>query len=123
MGFFEKSFMQKAKDLATKGVSGIVNDDMRESLPLATSMNNPDGTVNTESLAKMQAQSRDVLSKAGNSFFGKRVLGGDALAGFQKMSEDAFSRQNALAEMMNDHQKAKLATQQEAVEKTDKGEV
>jgi hypothetical protein len=76
--------MQKAKDLATKGVSGIINDDMREALPLATSMNNPDGTVNTENLARAQAQSRDALAKAGNSFFGKRVLGSGHSRGLPK---------------------------------------
>ncbi len=61
-------------------------------------------------MAQMQQQSRDALAQAGNmSFMGQKFIAPDVLQGFQKMSEDAFARQNVMNEMMQDYQQKKAA--------------
>jgi hypothetical protein len=116
MGFFDKSFLGKAKDVVTKGAGGIFNDEAREAMPLATSMNNPDGTVNRENMSKAQDNARAALDKAGSmSFLGKKFLAPDVLDGYKKMTEDAFQRQEVMMNMMDDYQKQKM-TQQAAAE-------
>lgn len=108
MGFFDKGVLGQMKDVLTKGPSGVFNDEAREQLPLATSMNNPDGTVNLEAMQKMQQQLQGALDKRGKSFLSR--MAPDVLEGFQKVTSDAIQRQNAMVEMFNEHQRAKAAT-------------
>jgi hypothetical protein len=110
MGFFGKTFMGKAKDVLTKGVTGVVNDEARERMPLATSMNNADGTFNRENMAAMQDQARAAMARVANmKVLGRQALGPDVMSGYQKIMEDAFQRQGVMMNMMDDYQKNKMA--------------